>query len=74
MSIYVNRVAIGMAEVTTITFIHEMTVEGQVTATPQTMVSMPNEAFRDMYRVMGEILKQYEEQSKPTSSARKGIN
>lgn len=74
MSQYVNRIAVSMAEVTTITFIHEMTVEGQTTATPQAMVSMPHEAFKDAYRVMGEIIKQYEDQSKATSPQRKGMN
>lgn len=74
MSVYVNRIAVSMAEVTTITFIHEMTVEGQMTATAQVQVSMPHEAFKDAYRVMGEIIKQYEEQSKPTSPERKGMN
>lgn len=74
MSQYVNRVAISMAEVTTITFIHEMTIEGNLISTTQAMVSMPHEAFKDAYRIMGEILKKYEDQSKPTSEARKGMN
>jgi len=74
MSAYVNRVAVSMAEVTTIIFNHEMTINGEVTSTTQAMISMPHEAFKDAYRVMGEIIKQYDEQSKSTSKARKEMN
>jgi len=45
MSAYVNRVAVSMAEVTTIIFNHEMTINGEVTSTTQAMISMPHEAF-----------------------------
>lgn len=74
MSAYVNRIAVSMAEVTTLIFSHEMTINGERSSTTQAMVSMPHEAFKDAYRIMGEILKQYEDQAKPTSKTRKEMN
>lgn len=74
MSQYTNKMHLNLAEVATLSFNHEMTIDGQTVTTTVGMVTMQIECLREVHRVIGASLQQYEEQSKPTSPERKGMN
>lgn len=70
MSVYSNQFNINMAEASTLIFNHQMN-QGTEQATTQTvgMVTVPNEMLREMHRVIGETLKQYDTQAKANMKA-----
>lgn len=70
MSVYSNQFNVNMAEASTLIFNHQMNVNSEQ-AFHQTvaMVTVPNEVLREMYRVIGDTLKQYDEQAKERQKA-----
>jgi hypothetical protein len=74
VSQYTNKMHLNLAEVATLSFNHEMTIDGQTVTTTVGMVTMQIECLKEVHRVIGASLQQYEEQSEPISRVRKGMN
>lgn len=74
MSQYTNKMHLNLAEAATLSFNHEMTIDNQAVTTTVGMVTMHIECLREVYRVIGASLQQYDEQAKATSPQRKGMN
>lgn len=70
MSIYSNKIGVGIAEMGRLDFFEEVNGNTETVA----KIVIPYEAFKNMYAVMGQTIMQFEEAMIKRVEANKGMN